>query len=284
VRATWIFIIGLLAAAPLWAQTAVPPKTQIMTLGVFHFAYHNLDVKQTPPEDQINVLDAPYQDEIQSIADALARFHPTVIAVEADPKDQAKIDSLYAQYKAGEWEARRGEIYQLGFRLARMLKLGGVRCVNNWGRAYPSIQALLKDPSRVARLENYVANSTGSVYRGSRTEKRVRHITDTLIELNNPRHIYHDLAIYLVSPFKYEEKPGDFTGVDFETGRWFSRNLRIFRNLQRLPHGPDDRILVIFGAGHLNLLNFFIDVSPEYELVSPLPYLKQARDKERASH
>ena len=26
----------------------------------------------------------------------------------------------------------------------------------------------------------------------------------------------------------------DFTGVDFETGRWFSRNLKIFRNIQRI--------------------------------------------------
>ncbi len=277
-------IMGLLAAAPLGAQTEVPPRTQVMTVGVFHFAYPNRDVKQTRPDDQINVLDAAYQEEIQSIADALAEFRPTVIAVEAEPKDQAKMDSLFAQYRAGRWEAGRSEIYQLGFRLARTLKLGGVRCVNDWGRAYPSIQALLKDPSRLARLEDYVVNSHEAGARGSRTEKRVRRIADTLIRLNNPRRIRKDLGVYLVKPFKYEEKPGDFTGVDFETGRWFSRNLRIFRNLQRLPHGPNDRILVIFGAGHLNLLNLFIEVSPEYELVSPLPYLRQARDQAKASH
>jgi hypothetical protein len=110
VRATWMVIVSLLAAAPLWAQTEVPPRTQIMTLGVFHFAYPNRDVRQTRPEDQIDVLDAAHQDEIQSIADALAGFRPTVIAVEADPKDQAKINSLYARYKAGEWEAGPSEV------------------------------------------------------------------------------------------------------------------------------------------------------------------------------
>ncbi len=71
-----------------------------------------------------------------------------------------------------------------------------------------------------------------------------------------------------------EEEPGDFFGVDLETGRWYNRNLRIFRNVQRIPKSPDDRILLIVGAEHLNLLNLFFDISKEYEFVSPLPYLK----------
>ncbi|MFP4557823.1 MAG: DUF5694 domain-containing protein, partial [Bacteroidales bacterium] len=87
------------------------------------------------------------------------------------------------------------------------------------------------------------------------------------------------LSTYLLNPFKYEEKSGDFTGVDFETGRWFNRNLRIFRNIQRLPYSADDRILLIIGREHLNLLNLFLDVSKEFEFVSPLPYLESARSK-----
>jgi len=47
--------------------------------------------------------------------------------------------------------------------------------------------------------------------------------------------------------------------------------------MQRIPRGPDDRILLIVGAGHLNLLNPFFDASWEFELVSPLPYLEKAR-------
>jgi hypothetical protein len=66
-------------------------------------------------------------------------------------------------------------------------------------------------------------------------------------------------------------------GVDFQSGRWFNRNLRILRNIQRIPHGANDRILVIFGAGHLNLLNPFFDASSRYQLVSPLPYLAKAK-------
>jgi hypothetical protein len=85
--------------------------------------------------------------------------------------------------------------------------------------------------------------------------------------------------VYLLHPFKYEENPGDFTGVDFETGRWYNRNLRVFRNIQRIPHNSEDRILLIIGREHLNLLNLFFDTSREFELVSPLPYLEKARLK-----
>ena len=45
------------------------------------------------------------------------------------------------------------------------------------------------------------------------------------------------------------------------------------------PENDNDRILIIIGAGHLNLLNIFFDVSNEFELVSPLPYLDNARKR-----
>ncbi len=94
-----------------------------------------------------------------------------------------------------------------------------------------------------------------------------------LRRLNSPERIKNDLGMYLTSPFKYESREGDFLGVKFETGRWFSRNLKIFRNIQRIPLTSKDRLLVIYGAGHLNLLNIFFEALPEYDLVSTNDYL-----------
>lgn len=62
-----------------------------------------------------------------------------------------------------------------------------------------------------------------------------------LIELNDPEHIRRSLGNYLIGHFKYEFFSNDYIGVDFETGRWFNRNLRIFRNIQRIETGPSDR-------------------------------------------
>jgi hypothetical protein len=272
---TSFFLCGILlctlSAAQEWKQ---PPQAQVMTLGVFHFAYPNLDAVVVAEEDQISVLDEPFQSEIISIAGAIEKFNPTIICVENPPVSQQRIDSLYLLYKAGRLEPRKNEIFQLGFRIAANLNLPGVYCIDDMGRHYDNIPEWFRDSARMADFDRYYRNAPDSVYRIPNPTGKVSSIIDELIRKNNPEYIADRLSVYLLNAFKYEEEPGDFLGVDFETGRWYNRNLRIFRNIQRIPQGPDDRILVIMGSEHLNLLNLFFDISKEYEFVSPLPYLE----------
>jgi hypothetical protein len=255
----------------------VPKQTQIMTLGVFHFAYHNLDVVKTEKKDQISVLDEPFQSEIIEICKAIEDFKPNMIAIEALPAKQNQIDSLYTLYKSDRLTLDKDEIYQLAFRIGKNLNLSQIDCVNDWGKHYATLEALFDDSIRSANFEDYYLNSPDSIYKLTKPSGKVNSIINKLVELNNPQYIKNRLSVYLLTPFKYEEQDGDFIGVDFETGRWFNRNLRIFRNLQRITSNPDDRILLIIGADHLNLLNYLIDVSKEFDYVSPLPYLENAK-------
>ena len=87
-------------------------------------------------------------------------------------------------------------------------------------------------------------------------------------------HLKKDLGNYMISKFKYETTDNVFSGVDFTTGWWFNRNLRIFRNIQKIPTKVDDRVLVIYGSSHMNLLNIFFDASPEYQLEKINDYLE----------
>lgn len=95
-----------------------------------------------------------------------------------------------------------------------------------------------------------------------------------LRELNAEESLKKSLGDYLISIFKYQIEDNEFFGVDYTTGWWFNRNLRIFRNIQKIKTKSTDKILVIFGAGHMNILNILFDVSPEYNLVNTLDYLK----------
>lgn len=253
----------------------IVPQTKIMTLGVFHFAYPNLDAVKTEGKDKISVLEEPYQSEIIAICEAISEYKPTIIAIEATPDNQFRIDSLYSLYKNEKFNLGKDEIYQLGFRIGKNLDIPVIFCVNDWGRHYENIEGLFKDSIRMAAFEEYYMHSPDSIYSNPGASKKVSSIMNELRELNDPNRINERLSVYLLNPFKYEEQPGDFTGVDFETGRWFNRNLRIFRNIQRIPHSADDRILLIIGSEHLNLLNHFFDVSKEFDLVSPLPYLER---------
>ena len=72
---------------------------------------------------------------------------------------------------------------------------------------------------------------------------------------------------------KYQTDDDEYFGVDFTTGWWFNRNLRIFKNIQKIETNASDKIFVMFGTDHMNLLNIFFDASPEYKLVKPKNYL-----------
>lgn len=276
-----VLIIGLLiTSGSSFGQTnATLAQTKIMTLGVFHFDYPNLDAVQTKEEDKITVLDEPFQSEIIAICKAIEEFNPSIIAIEGVPAIQPIIDSLYQQYKADKFELKKNEIYQLGFRLGKQLQLDKIYCVDNQGKHYEHVEAIFQDSVRLSKFEDYFINSRDTVYELPISTAKVSSVIDVLYASNEPQKIKESLAPYLLHPFKYEEHEGDFTGVDFESGRWFNRNLRIFRNIQRIPHNSDDRILLIIGSGHLNLLNLFFDTSREFEFVSPIPYLEKAKQR-----
>jgi hypothetical protein len=65
----------------------------------------------------------------------------------------------------------------------------------------------------------------------------------------------------------------DHPGVDV-VAQWYRSNLHIFANLLRLVTSPADRILVIYGQGHVKLLRSFIEGSPDLQFVESLTVLK----------
>ncbi|MCG8410615.1 MAG: DUF5694 domain-containing protein [Bacteroidales bacterium] len=276
-RKTILFLIVLCHTLISTAQQQKQQAIEVLTLGVFHFNFPNLDVQQISKSQQINVLDKKYQKEIKLIVDKLSDFEPSIIVIEVDPKKQSQIDSLYKLYLQNKYKLKRDEEEQIGFRLAKKQNLKKLYCVNDWGDLDHKIKNVLlsNDTSELKKFERYIANNPDKD-----KVSRPRHIFKTqgilkeLIQLNNPENIKNSLGAYLTGPFKYEINEGDFFGTKFETGRWFSRNLKIFRNIQRINTKPSDRILVIFGAGHLNLLNVFFESSPEYKLVKTNDYLK----------
>jgi hypothetical protein len=256
-------------------------KPQIMSLGTFHFSYPNMDVIKIDEKSQLNVLHEAHQREIQSIADAIKAFNPTHILIEAQPQYSRKVDSVYTEYVKGNYKLKKDEAQQIGFRLGKELGLKQIYCIDEWGKYYESQEFLMEDTCRRSKsFSHYYFNNPDTIYKHPSAKKeKSQTIIENLLEANNPDKINERLGIYLIGHYKYEEKEGDYFGVDFETGRWFNRNLRIFRNIQRVPVEKDSRMLLIIGAEHCNILNHLIVCSPEYDFVSPLPYLEKAKRK-----
>lgn len=253
-------------------------QIQILTLGSFHFNFPNLDVIKTDNDDLIDVLEPKYQNEIESIVGKLEKFKPTIIVIERRPEHQEKYDSLYTLYLEGKHELTRSEDQQIGFRLAKRLGLKKLHCADAWGSDYEDVKQLFEGADSIAKQKfmDFFYNHPDTLLDPYRYEKEIFKSQGILAELkriNDDDRIKNTLGYYLVGVFKYETPENNQFGVDFTTGWWFNRNLRIFRNIQRINSTSKDRILVIYGSGHMNLLNNFFEASPEYQLLKVNDYL-----------
>jgi hypothetical protein len=69
--------------------------------------------------------------------------------------------------------------------------------------------------------------------------------------LNSDSVVARDVAEYFTFvPFG---EPYEFAGPDL-LAAWYQRNIRIYHNIRAIIDSPRDRVLVIFGAGHLGWL------------------------------
>ncbi|PZU14969.1 MAG: hypothetical protein DI622_12920, partial [Chryseobacterium sp.] len=76
---------------------------------------------------------------------------------------------------------------------------------------------------------------------------------------------YHqyEYGAYLNGDFKLREHDG----ADMLALYWYNRNLRMFRNIQNIPHNSEDRILVVVGNGHASVLRQLFTSSPEFDYI-----------------
>lgn len=85
-------------------------------------------------------------------------------------------------------------------------------------------------------------------------------VLETLLYINADAKVAQDIGFYYREAHLGE--PGDWAGPDLVSD-WFRRNMRIYSNVVKLVDSPDERVLVIYGSGHLGWLrnNFASDSS-----------------------
>jgi hypothetical protein len=243
-------ILTLLAAAAmgLTAQNASPQqaRAEVLVLGVYHMANPGHDVFNMHVDD---VLAPERQQEIAELAAVLKKFKPTKIAVEND--SQRKLNERYAQYLAGQYVLTANEIDQIGLRLAKDLGHTTIYAVDADGDfPFQRVVNYARATGQSAKLDAHMADIGGMVKEQSEHLK-THTVLQTLLYMNSDEKVARDVGFYYLEAHYGE--PGDYAGPDL-LAEWYRRNVRIFNNITKLVTTPEDRILVIFGAGHLGWL------------------------------
>jgi hypothetical protein len=241
-------------------------KTQVLIVGTFHFDYPGLDVIKTEDKDKIDVLTEPKKSEITELVNYIKKFKPTKIAIEAFPNWKAT--EKLRKYKNGEYKEKRDERFQLAMRIANEIKLDTLYSID----AESFDNDLVKLDSvyfkKLFKDFDFESNDKFDKMYMDLFKYEEKLPTKTNL-LKYFKHInseeYHKLGYgaYLVGDFKLDNQ----RGADILSIWWYNRNLRIFRKLQEITESSNDRILVIFGNGHVSILRQLLESSPEYEFV-----------------
>jgi hypothetical protein len=158
---------------------------------------------------------------------------------------------------------------QLGFRLGKLAGNKPVYGIDADGDfPYLPLKAYADAHGFGAQLDSSDAEQRRGVDEQHRLLE-TRGIASALRYVNEPAQIQDGQSWYRKTLFIGGGK--DQPGVDLLTG-WYQRNFRICANLLQISK-PGDRIVVIFGSGHLALLRQCVAETPGFRLVEPNSYL-----------
>lgn len=246
-----------------------------MLLGTYHMNDPDGDVFGLEPDD---VLADDRQRELADLGDRLAGWNPDRVCAECPAAAQESIDEEYARYRRGEDLAElspREELVQVDFRVADRLGHDRVHCVDHhvfheqypdeYGRdfrAWWEGDAVLTDlvdrpgPEMADREADYQARLDASS------------IPAFLAWMNGEERLQSPSTRFGVLGWD------DPDGARY-LSQWMERNVHVVRNVAQATGPDDDRVLLVFGSGHLSDLRHLFRRLPGFCPVNPLSVLPE---------
>ncbi|MBX3379006.1 MAG: hypothetical protein KF805_02840 [Phycisphaeraceae bacterium] len=250
---------------PTHPDSSAPPRAEVLIVGTFHFN-SNSDLVKSANHD---VMSDKFQAEVNQVVGRLAKFNPNKIVVEYPANDQVKLDTLYADYKAGNRKLAKSERDQLGARLAK--QLGHDRLYAFDQPSDLDFKPLMDNAQKAGRADllGELQSKTAEITKASAAISAKYTVAEHLAILNHPPIIeeMHSLYIWLLNFDTPENRPAAALLTS-----WYLRNLNMFENLQRIAK-PGDRILVLVGAGHTKHLRDFVGQDSTLTLSETAPLL-----------
>jgi hypothetical protein len=256
--AAFVFLAAVLSVTAI-AQTAPPQRAEMLILGTYHMDNPGRDIFNMSADD---VLAPKRQAEIGELLEVLKRFKPTKIAIESTVYEDRR-PKQYTEYLAGKYTLTSNEIEQVGFRLAKELGMKAIYPVDvdgdfPWQRVINYAKA--KGQSQIM---DQLMTEIGEMVKQQDAYLHSHTVLETLLYMNDDKRVAQDVGFY------YREarlgEPGDYAGPDL-LASWYQRNIRIYSNIANIIESPNERVLVIYGAGHLGWLQQDVANDPAMRL------------------
>lgn len=249
------------------AKPAKPVRAEVLVLGVYHMANPGRDIFNMQADD---VLAPKRQAEIAQVIATLKRFNPTKVALERDFNDK-RLAKDYADYLIGKHELTLNEVEQLGFRLAKELGHKTVYPVDVDGEFPEQHVVNYAKASGRSKEHDGLMDEIGATVKAQNAYLASHTVLETLLYMNADDKVAADVGFYYREAQLGEH--WDWAGADL-VADWFRRNMRIYSNVMQLIDSPNERVLVIFGAGHLGWLQHDFSSNPKLRLRKLSEFIK----------
>lgn len=273
------------------AQSTPTAKIQVMVVGSDHL---NQLYNKQPESD---VFSPKKQAELAQVRAQLARFRPDVILIEAEPKEQVQIDSLYALYQKGLLQLEhlptgRSERYQIGFALAKQLQLPSPKGVDYYAStsqsllstgtnigAYTQDLKLLQTTARPLKALVQHDSLSLSDYLALANQPALIALVHRM-QFNTPAFVMNGtFAAGGTNTVDLGKVDTEYIGAHFIT-LFYNRNLKIYSNMLRAQQQSQaKRVLALFGLAHVGVLEELFAANPAYQVVHAATYLKTKKTK-----
>lgn len=266
-----------LAACAVAAAAGEPgsaPAAEFLFLGSYHMDNPGLDVHNTKADD---VLAPGRQREIEEVARLVGRYRPPKVFVELPGSAQARMDGEFAASCHGTRPLGADEVEQLGYRIPCLAGLPGPVAVD-WNGLGPFPDEDSVDYAAAVERNGQQAQRARDLRLGAARAAQDQAVLDAgsvgdmLMHLNSPKWLASNAQAYF--RIGLYGSAGDPAGVHWLM-LWQGRNLAIFNNIVRRTE-PGDRVLVIYGAGHGNLLRQLATDSGHYRVQDTQRWLRDA--------
>lgn len=246
-------------------------RPTIAILGTYHMGKQGNNVFKGTYDD---VLSPERQKEISLLIDRLKTFRPTKVVIECDVADSSKVPQYYTAYLTGDYALSRNETNQIGFRLAKAMGHDKVHCVD-WG-VFPedplyNYQTYAQNDPELKEFLDRLMESAGHSFKEQNRQLNQMSVIDQLLYLNQKERVEADHRGYF--EIMRIGRGDEYAGANYLSW-WYGRNMKILVNIIRATTSPDDRILVIYGSGHLKLLTQLARESGFYDVVDPIEILR----------
>jgi hypothetical protein len=269
-------VAALVLPTAAMAQAPDPAPIEVMVVGTYHMGNPGQDLHNA----RIDPVTTPAkQAELEAVAEALARFRPTAVAIERVARNQSDmLDHRYPAFTPADLLTNPDERVQIGYRLAHRLGLERVYAIDEQDREgqpsyfpFEDVQAWAEANGRSADLgamHQQVAAMIGEM----ETRQRTDTVGGVLRWMNTPESAASGQTFYtaLLAFGAGDAQPGAVLN-----GRWYTRNALIFARLMQAAK-PGDRIVIVYGGGHSYWLRQFVQTTPGFRLVEVNDYLPPA--------